>query len=89
MGQTRDVKIYKLTIEETVEDRILAVRTFLPLLDAVALTEPWRATSQLQETKRELARAALSGEKMKGNKLGLEDLMKLFRPGGDDDEDET
>ncbi|TFY65094.1 hypothetical protein EVG20_g5717 [Dentipellis fragilis] len=65
-GQKRDVNIYKLTIEKTVEERILA----------------------LQDTKRALANAALSGDKLKNNKLGLDDLMALFRPGRDDDEDE-
>ncbi|KAA1474425.1 hypothetical protein DENSPDRAFT_882790 [Dentipellis sp. KUC8613] len=65
-GQKRDVNIYKLTIEKTVEERILA----------------------LQDTKRALANAALSGDKLKNNKLGLDDLMALFRPGRDEDEDE-
>jgi hypothetical protein len=36
-----------------------------------------------------LARAALSGDKIKNMKLGMEDLLALFRPGGrDDDEDD-
>ncbi|KAF7982840.1 hypothetical protein HWV62_25802 [Athelia sp. TMB] len=65
-GQKRDVNIFKLTIEETVEDRILT----------------------LQEKKRELTKAALSGDKMKNNKLGINDLMALFRPGGRDDDEE-
>ncbi|KAI0267408.1 SNF2 family N-terminal domain-containing protein [Gloeopeniophorella convolvens] len=65
-GQTRDVNIYKLTIEKTVEERILT----------------------LQDNKRTLANAALSGDKMKNMKLGLEDLMALFRPGGHDDDDD-
>lgn len=64
-GQTRDVNIYKLTIENTVEERILT----------------------LQNNKRALATAALSGDKVKNLKLGLEDLMALFRPGREDDED--
>jgi SNF2 family DNA or RNA helicase len=55
-----------LTIEQTVEERILT----------------------LQEKKRELAAAALSGDKMKNSKLGLDDLMALFRHGGRDDEDD-
>ncbi|KAF8257776.1 hypothetical protein EI94DRAFT_1723618 [Lactarius quietus] len=59
VGQTRDVHIYKLTIENTVEQRILT----------------------LQEGKRVLATAALSGGRIKNLKLGLEDLMALFRPG--------
>ncbi|KAG6919121.1 hypothetical protein DXG01_008928 [Tephrocybe rancida] len=63
-GQTRDVNIYKLKIDETVEDRILA------------------------DKKRELARAALSGDKIKDMRLGMEDLLALFRPGGKDDDEE-
>jgi SNF2 family DNA or RNA helicase len=65
-GQKRDVNIYKLTIEKTVEERILL----------------------LQEQKRALAAAALSGDKMKMNKLGMDDLLALFRPGRDDDDDD-
>ncbi|KAG2134132.1 SNF2 family N-terminal domain-containing protein [Suillus clintonianus] len=67
-GQKRDVNIFKLTIPETVETRIL----------------------ELQEKKRELTKAALSGEKMKNMKLGMDDLLALFRPGAhhDDDDDE-
>ncbi|KAG6815677.1 hypothetical protein H0H87_012343 [Tephrocybe sp. NHM501043] len=65
-GQTRDVNIFKLKIDETVEDRILT----------------------LQEKKRELARAALSGDKIKDMRLGMEDLLALFRPGGKDDDEE-
>ena len=66
LGQTRDVHIYKLTIENTVEQRILA----------------------LQDGKRALATAALSGDRIKNLKLGLEDLMALFRPGArEEDED--
>lgn len=65
-GQTRDVNIFKLKIDETVEDRILT----------------------LQENKRKLAHAALSGDKIKNMRLGMDDLLALFRPGGrDDDED--
>ncbi|KAF9011925.1 SNF2 family N-terminal domain-containing protein [Cyathus striatus] len=65
-GQTRDVNIYKLKIDETVEDRILL----------------------LQEKKRTLAAAALSGDKIKGLRLGMDDLLALFRPGGKDDDEE-
>ena len=44
---------------------------------------------QLQEQKRELAKAALSGDKIKNMKLGMDDLLALFRPGrGDYDEDD-
>lgn len=64
-GQTRQVNIFKLTIEKTVEERIL----------------------QLQDSKRQLAAAALSGDKLKNMKLGMDDLMALFRPGGRDDEE--
>ncbi|KAJ7286231.1 SNF2 family DNA-dependent ATPase [Mycena rebaudengoi] len=66
VGQTREVHIFKLKIDDTVEDRILA----------------------LQDKKRELARAALSGDKIKNMKLGMDDLLALFRPGGHDDEDD-
>ncbi|RXK39749.1 hypothetical protein M231_02942 [Tremella mesenterica] len=68
LGQTKDVNIYKLTIEETVEKRIL----------------------ELQDSKRELAKAALSGEGAKNLKLTLNDLMKLFKrdtPAKDDSDD--
>ncbi|KAF5384216.1 hypothetical protein D9615_003378 [Tricholomella constricta] len=65
-GQTRDVNIFKLKIDETVEDRILT----------------------LQEKKRELSRAALSGDKIKDMRLGMDDLLALFRPGGRDDDEE-
>lgn len=37
--------------------------------------------------KRELAKAALSGDKMKNMRLGADELAALFRPGGRDDED--
>lgn len=57
--------IYKLTIEQTIEQRIL----------------------QLQDKKRELAKAALSGDKIQSNKLGLDDIMALFRTGAQDDSD--
>jgi len=62
------VEIYKLTIPNTVEERIL----------------------QLQENKRGLAAAALSGEQFQKNlnKLRLEDLMALFRGGHVDDHDD-
>ncbi|KAG2749716.1 hypothetical protein P692DRAFT_20833145 [Suillus brevipes Sb2] len=65
-GQKRDVNIFKLTIPETVEERIL----------------------ELQEKKRALTKAALSGEKMKNMKLGMDDLLALFRPGTHHDDDE-
>ncbi|EIW80017.1 hypothetical protein CONPUDRAFT_126467 [Coniophora puteana RWD-64-598 SS2] len=70
-GQTRAVNIHKLTIEDTVEQRIL----------------------ELQEKKRALAAAALSGDKLKNMKLGMDDLLALFRGSGqndssDDDESE-
>jgi SNF2 family DNA or RNA helicase len=63
------VQISKLTIENTVEERIL----------------------ELQEKKREVARAALSGDKLKGNKLSMAELMNLFKPnarGDTTDEDD-
>lgn len=51
--------IYKLMIEQTIEERIL----------------------QLQDKKRKIATAALSGDKIQSNKLGLDDIMTLFRTG--------
>ncbi|KAF7322364.1 hypothetical protein HMN09_00014300 [Mycena chlorophos] len=68
VGQTREVHIYKLKIDATVEDRILA----------------------LQDKKRLLAQAALSGDKIKNMRLGLNDLLALFKPGkpGEDDEED-
>ena len=55
----------KITIEKTVEERILL----------------------LQEKKRALADAALAGNKLKNSRLGLDDLMALFRPGHDEEEE--
>ncbi|KAF8960935.1 SNF2 family N-terminal domain-containing protein [Flammula alnicola] len=66
-GQERDVNIFKLKIDGTVEDRILL----------------------LQEKKRALAAAALSGDKIKNMRLGMDDLLALFRPGGRDDDEES
>jgi hypothetical protein len=43
---------------------------------------------QLQDAKRELAKAALSGDKIKNMKLGMDDLLALFRGGGRDDDDD-
>ncbi|GJE98728.1 DEAD/DEAH box helicase [Phanerochaete sordida] len=42
---------------------------------------------ELQEKKRALAAAALSGDKMKSMKLGMDDLMALFKHGGRDDDE--
>ncbi|KAJ2919706.1 hypothetical protein MD484_g704, partial [Candolleomyces efflorescens] len=64
-GQKRDVKIYKLKIDGTVEDRIL----------------------ELQAKKRALSQAALSGDKIKNMRLRMEDLLALFRPGAQEDDD--
>ncbi|KAF8639149.1 hypothetical protein AX17_001638 [Amanita inopinata Kibby_2008] len=66
-GQTRDVNIFKLKIDNTVEDRIL----------------------ELQERKRALTRAALSGAKVKDMHLGFEELLGLLKYGRDEDEDES
>ncbi|KAH7882890.1 SNF2 family N-terminal domain-containing protein [Phlebopus sp. FC_14] len=43
---------------------------------------------QLQDAKRELAKAALSGDKIKNMKLGMDDLLALFRYGGREDDDD-
>ncbi|KAF5348045.1 hypothetical protein D9758_010064 [Tetrapyrgos nigripes] len=64
-GQLKDVNIYKLKFDATVEDRML----------------------KLQDKKRELARAVLSGDKIKNMRLGLDDLMALFRPGAGNKDD--
>ncbi|KAF9645233.1 hypothetical protein BDM02DRAFT_3263042 [Thelephora ganbajun] len=67
IGQKKPVNIWKLTIEGTVEERILA----------------------LQEKKRELAESALSGEAMsKVGTLGMDELMDLFKPNYDHEEEE-
>ena len=58
LNQTHDVKVYKLTIRDTVESRIL----------------------ELQEKKRELAKATIEGQQQKGGmKLTLQDMLKLFK----------
>lgn len=72
LGQKLDVKIYKLTIDETVEDRkpCGCINTSYPEL----ITLP--GILELQNQKRELARAALSGEGAKNiAKLSLNDIM--------------
>ena len=56
LNQTIDVKVYRLTVRSTVEERIL----------------------ELQERKRELAKAALEGGKAVG-KLSMQDMISLFR----------
>jgi hypothetical protein len=43
---------------------------------------------QLQDKKRELAKAALSGDKLKNMRLGMDDLLALFGPGRDDEEED-
>lgn len=82
-GQTRDVNIFKLKIDDSVEDRILTV-------SIVSVVQMGRSEcpQQLQDKKRELARAALSGDKIKDMRLGMDDLLALFRPGGKDDDEE-
>ena len=58
LNQTQDVKVYKLTIRDTVESRIL----------------------ELQDKKRELAKATIEGQQQKGGmKLTLQDMLKLFK----------
>lgn len=88
------MNIHKLSVPNTVEERILEVRTLLfVLLWRAMLTRPvFVSFHQLQEKKRALAAAALSGDKMKNMKLGMDDLMALFRTNGglrdSDDEDD-
>ncbi|KAI0863920.1 hypothetical protein F4860DRAFT_466340 [Xylaria cubensis] len=73
LTQTVDVIVYKLTVKNTVEERIL----------------------ELQEKKRLLAVAAIeSGAKKESLKLGLQEMLELFKHmgrgggGGDDDNDD-
>ncbi|KIW24765.1 uncharacterized protein PV07_10458 [Cladophialophora immunda] len=57
LNQTQDVKVYKITIKGTVEERIL----------------------ELQEKKRELAKATIEGQGKKGAmRLNMQDMLKLF-----------
>ncbi|KAH9937842.1 SNF2 family N-terminal domain-containing protein [Epithele typhae] len=65
-GQTRAVNIHKLSVKESVEQRIL----------------------ELQEKKRALAAAALAGDKLKNMRLGMDELVALFRSSGHDDDDD-
>lgn len=55
LNQTQDVKVYKITVKDTVEERIL----------------------ELQEKKRELAKATIEGKKG-AMQLTKQDMMKLF-----------
>lgn len=58
LNQTHDVIVHKLTIKDTVEERIL----------------------DLQEKKRELAKATIEGQKGAGaGKLTLQEMLKLFK----------
>ena len=83
IGQKKPVNIWKLTIEGTVEERILAVRVHLCSPDAYPLI-----LRQLQEKKRQLAESALSGEaRSKAGTLGMDELMDLFKPSYDNEED--
>ena len=77
--------IYKLTIEKTIEERILAVSYIEFFSVYSSFSHP---AFQLQEKKSQLANAALSGDKFKNNKLGLDDILALFRPGGKNDSDD-
>jgi SNF2 family DNA or RNA helicase len=61
LTQRRDVVVYKLTVAETVEERIL----------------------ELQDKKRRLANEAIEGGMRKeALKLGVKEMMELFRPVG-------
>lgn len=61
LTQKVDVIVYKITVENTVEERIL----------------------ELQDKKRLLAEQAIEGGMRKGAlKLGVSEMMELFRPGG-------
>lgn len=77
LGQTRPVEIHKLTIEDTVEDRMLLVSR--NELRRHYYTDPFSfAPLQLQETKRKLADAALEGRNIK-MQLTMQDILDLFR----------
>ncbi|KAM5539722.1 hypothetical protein V8D89_006535 [Ganoderma adspersum] len=65
-GQKRAVNIHKLSVPDSVEQRIL----------------------ELQEKKRALAAATLSGDKLKNMRLGIDELVALFRASGHDDDEE-
>ncbi|KAH9836428.1 helicase superfamily c-terminal domain [Teratosphaeria destructans] len=60
LNQTVDVRVYRLTIRDTVEARIL----------------------ELQERKRELAKAAIEGAATTVNKLSMQEILGLFRHDG-------
>ncbi len=47
----------------------------------------WFALLQLQEKKRAMTTSTLSGDKVKNQRLGLDDLVALFRGNGHDEED--
>lgn len=79
--------IYKLKIDDTVEDRILIVSCYFRLDQRYHDFVLKSRIAQLQEKKRELAKAALSGDKV-NMKLGMDELLALFRPGGRDDDEE-
>jgi len=57
LTQKIDVIVYKMTIKDTVEERILA----------------------LQEKKRELANQTIEGGKGGAGKLGMKEILQLFR----------
>lgn len=68
LTQTVDVIVYKLTVENTVEERIL----------------------ELQEKKRLLAATAIEGgAKKESLKLGLNEMLDLFRGGGGHSKDDS
>jgi hypothetical protein len=73
LGQKLDCFIYKLTVERSVEDRILTVSQLPARWESEVDVHFMHA--QLQGAKRELAKAALSGDSTKNLKLNLQDLM--------------
>ena len=82
-GQKRAVHIHKLCVPDSVEQRILEV-CFSACFTVDALPD---SDVQLQEKKRALTTATLSGDKLKNSRLGIDDLVALFR-GHDVDEEE-
>ena len=98
-GQKRTVNIHKLSVPDSVEQRILEVSVFFCFFGEaggvdMGADRVWlcgarsRDDRQLQEKKRALAAATLSGDKLKNMRLGIDELVALFRASGHDDDEE-
>ena len=77
LGQKLPVSIYKLTVHDTVEQRILQVCPDDELSTSHLQTDT-SSSMKLQEKKRDLAMAALSGGKLSKGGLKMEELLDLF-----------